>query len=171
MEEVIRVYVPATLRSLAAYVDAAEVAPAPLAACAVTPALREWYVEGDLEELEYAAMTAAARGALGLLHDDPAAPRRRVVVAADVRAGDVTSAGNLDHEPAAVRVESPIRFDAIVSAHVDDPAAEDDVGAAAAALPAAQGGDDDAAFAVDGAEGHELAWFAVQELADLVGQS
>lgn len=163
-----RVYVPATLSSLAAHVEAAEVQPAPLAAYAVTPALREWYVEGDLEELEYAAMTAAARSSLRLLRDDPAAPRRRVVIAADAPEGDVVPTGSFDHEPAAIRVDSPIAFAAIASAHVDDPAAEDDVAAAVAALPAADGGDEDAAFTVDGAEGHELAWYAVQEIPDLV---
>jgi uncharacterized protein DUF6912 len=38
-----------------------------------------------------------------------------------------------------------------------------------AALPAADKGDDDAQFAVDGAEGHELLWFASQELPYLAG--
>jgi hypothetical protein len=32
------------------------------------------------------------------------------------------------------------------------------------ALPAADAGDQDARFVVDGAEGHELMWYAVQEL-------
>ena len=36
--------------------------------------------------------------------------------------------------------------------------------AAAGALPAADAGDEDAKFAVDGAEGHELGWYATQEL-------
>jgi hypothetical protein len=40
------------------------------------------------------------------------------------------------------------------------------VAAAAAAIGAADAGDEDAAFTVDSAEGHELAWYAVQELHD-----
>jgi len=36
----------------------------------------------------------------------------------------------------------------------------------AAAIGAADAGDEDAAFTVDSAEGHELAWYAVQELHD-----
>ena len=36
--------------------------------------------------------------------------------------------------------------------------------AAVAALAAADEGDDDARFTVDGAEGHELMWYATQEL-------
>ena len=38
---------------------------------------------------------------------------------------------------------------------------------AAEALPAADAGDEDAQFTVDGAEGHELGWYATQELSYL----
>ncbi len=40
--------------------------------------------------------------------------------------------------------------------------------AAVDALPAADAGDEDAKFTVDGAEGHELGWYATQELSYLV---
>ncbi|MGW4105375.1 DUF6912 family protein, partial [Streptomyces sp. NPDC004976] len=53
--------------------------------------------------------------------------------------------------------------------HVDAADAEADVTAAADALPAADGGDDDAQFAVDGAEDHELLWYATQEIPNLLG--
>ena len=79
-----RVYVPATLPALAGVLRAAEIGPAPLQAFTVTPALREWYASADVEELEYAAMMHAARASLRLLLADPRAPRRRVVLAADV---------------------------------------------------------------------------------------
>ncbi len=46
------------------------------------------------------------------------------------------------------------------SVHVDAEDAEPDVAAAADALEAADGGDDDAQFVVDGADDHELLWFA-----------
>jgi hypothetical protein len=39
-----------------------------------------------------------------------------------------------------------------------------DVAAAADSVIAADAGDDDAAFTVDSAEAHELAWYATQEL-------
>ena len=55
----------------------------------------------------------------------------------------------------------------LASAHVDDAEAGPDVRTAADALDAADAGDDDARFAVDGAEGHELAWYATQELSYL----
>ncbi|WP_440986394.1 DUF6912 family protein, partial [Streptomyces acidiscabies] len=53
--------------------------------------------------------------------------------------------------------------------HVDASDAEADITAAASALAAADGGDDDAQFVVDGAEDHELLWFATQEIPGLVG--
>lgn len=167
-----RVYLPATLSRLATVHAAREIGPAPLAAYAVTPALREWYAGGDEEELEYAAMTAAARAALRLLAGDPEAPRRRVVLAAEVPdkavawASGHAALGGADR--ALVEITAPVGWTAIASGHVDEPGAEPDVAAAADALPAADAGDDDARFTVDGAEGHELLWYATQELADLL---
>ena len=79
----IRVYVPATVPMLAQLRAAGRWADGPMVVHAVTPALREWYAEGDEEELEYVAFTRAAQGALRLLRHDPTAPRRRVVVSAD----------------------------------------------------------------------------------------
>src|SRR6516162_567117 len=72
-----RVYLPATLSTLACLLRAGEIGPAPVRGFAVTPALREWYATGDLEELEYVAMTHAGRASLRLLAADPGAPRRR----------------------------------------------------------------------------------------------
>ena len=68
---------------------------------AVTPALREAYVSGDAEELEYAALTEAARASLRLIAADPVAPPRRVVLAAEIPAEQV-SWDTLDSEPARV---------------------------------------------------------------------
>ena len=82
-----RVYVPLTLPGLAEAHKAGELGPAPLIAYAVTPALREWYVSDDIEELEYAALNRAAQASLRLLAVDPQAARRRVVVAVDVADG------------------------------------------------------------------------------------
>ncbi|MEU5877363.1 hypothetical protein [Spirillospora sp. NPDC047279] len=166
-----RVYLPSTLTDLARLVKARETGPAPVAAYAVTPALREWYAGGDLEELEYAAMTAAARASLRLLAADPATPPRRVVLAAEVPDKTVEWARGVipaDDARALVQVTSVVPWSTIASGHVDDPDAADDVRAAVAALAAADAGDEDAQFTVDGAEGHELLWYATQELAHLV---
>ncbi|MGE5290378.1 MAG: DUF6912 family protein [Micromonosporaceae bacterium] len=165
-----RVYLPSTIPRLAAALKANEIGSPPLCAFAVTPALREWYASGDVEELEYAAMTAAARASLRLLAADSEAPRRRVVLAAEVpdeavvRHGGVSSDRLDQHDRAAVRVTVGVPMAKVVSAHIDDPVAAADVRAAVAALAAADDGDDDARFTVDGAEGHELLWYAGSEL-------
>lgn len=161
-----RVYLPATLPAVAGLLHNGEIRPAPVRGYAVTPALREWYASGDVEELEYVAMTHAARESLRLLARDPAAPRRRVVLAAEVADDQVTASARFD-EPALVEISGPVRLREIASGHVDDPGASPEIAAAVAALAAADAGDEDARFAVDGAEGYELAWYATQELADL----
>lgn len=162
----VRVYLPATLPVVAGLLRAGEFLPPSARGYAVTPALREWYASGDLEELEYVAMTHAARQALRLLAADPAAQRRRVVLAAEIPAEQVrtnVSAG----DPAEIAIVGPVRLRDLVSGHVDSTAASTQIATAVAALSAADAGDDDARFAVDEAEGHELAWYATQELAEL----
>jgi hypothetical protein len=163
-----RVYVPTTLRELAQ----PSLGPAPLTAYAVTPALREWYLSDDLEELEYAALVRAAQASLRLLAADPEAPRRRVVVAADVPDGLVKTdrAGEYDSAPALGRVllTDALRLRKAASVHADAEEAEADVSAAAEAAGAADAGDADARFTVDGAEDHELLWFATQEIQGLL---
>ncbi|MBD3144194.1 DUF6912 family protein [Microbispora bryophytorum] len=166
-----RVYLPSTIPALARVVAAGELGPAPLTGFAVTPALIEWYVSGDTEELEYVALTEAARASLRMLaadrKDGVEAAARRVVIAADVPDETVKSGADLE-ERARVRVLEPIPMRLVAAVHVDDPDAAPDVEAAMAALPAADGGDDDARLAVDGAEDHELLWYATQEIPDLL---
>lgn len=158
-----RVYLPMTLPALAAALAAGSVE-SPVG-YAVTPALREWYAEGDQEELEYVATTAAAKASLRRLvgAEDEA---RRVVLAADVPDPAARPAPDLDR--AAVRLADPVTLSQVVSALVDDPAATADVRRGAAALAAADAGDDDASFVVDSVADHELGWYAVQELPALV---
>ena len=164
-----RVFLPSTLPAVAQALLAGQVGPGPqsgpLAGFAVTPALREAYASGDSEELEYAALTEAARASLRLLASasDPAAPLRRVVLAAEIPAEHVKPDPR-DGEPARVAVTMTVMLKDLAAAHVDAPDAEADVRSAVQALPAADAGDEDARFTVDGAEGHELAWYATQEL-------
>jgi hypothetical protein len=119
--------------------------PAPLEAYAVTPAVREWYPDGDVEELEYEATLAAAAASLRRLAAEPSGPRRRVVVAADIPDGQVT-AGPGDDDPARVTVHGAVLLARVASVHVDeadlDPTADPDE--------------------------HELLWYATQEIGDLL---
>jgi hypothetical protein len=167
-----RVYLPATLPLLAEFRKQGEMVPAAngsaAEAHAVTPNLREWYAEGDEEELEYVAFTRAAQAALRLLRKDPQAPRRRVVVSADLT--QVAMAEDADRElgSSLVRLTGPVPLASVAAIHVDDIDAEDDVAAAAEVVEEAVAGDPDAQFTVDGAEDHELAWYDVSEIDHLI---
>jgi hypothetical protein len=165
-----RVYVPLTLPGLAEAYKTGELASGPFVAYAVTPGLREWYLSDDVEELEYAALNRAALASLRLLAADPDAVRRRVVVAVDIADGAVTDPDRaLDPAPGEVRVAGTVRLAKAAAVHADSGEAEPDVAAAAGALAAADAGDDDAQVLVDGAEDHELLWYATQEIPNLVG--
>ncbi|NRQ36169.1 hypothetical protein HII36_30680 [Nonomuraea sp. NN258] len=167
-----RVYLPCTLPALARAVEAGEIGPAPLTGYAVTPALTEWYASGDTEELEYVALTEAARASLRMLAADHAdgvpAASRRVVVAAEVPDGVLTMGVDLA-ERARVRLAESVPMAKVAAVHIDDLDAMPDIKAAIAALPDSDAGDDDARFTVDGAEAHELMWYATQEIPDLLG--
>jgi hypothetical protein len=161
-----RVYLPGTSTILQSLLETGAVGPAPLTAFAITPGLREWYVDDDPESLEYAAMVEAARGSLRLLDSDQNAARRRVVLAADVPDGSVAVRDDLDR--GVVEVAAPVPLAAVASVHVDDADAQDTVAQAAEAVIAADLGDPGAQEKVDDAEGCELSWYANQEIAALL---
>jgi hypothetical protein len=159
-----RIYVPATLAMLRRLVSDGVLDPLGGTAFALTPALREAYVSGDSDELEYVAMRDAARASLRLLSielagDQPAWPRR-VVVAAD--SDDAVARPDLDD--AAVRVPGSIPASAVAAVHIDHPEAEYAVRQAAGVVDAADLGDPDAEFVLGGVEDHELAWYDPTEL-------
>lgn len=157
-----RVYLPVTLPQLADLV--AERTITVDVGYAVTPGLTEWYAAGDTEELEWAATVLAARASLRLLAADPDAPSRRAVLAVDLPEGEVERGPDEGHDRGLVRLRRSVPWTAIGAALVDGPEAVDDVTAARAAWAAAEAGDEDAAFTVETAEGHDLLWFATQEI-------
>ena len=161
-----RVYLPSTFPGLRALLDSGQVGEPPLPGYAVTAALTEWYAEGDTEELEYVAMSLAAAASVRLLDADQDAVRRRVVLAVEVAESDVSPVPHVDR--AAVKVTAPVPLAAVQSVHVDDPAAVADVTVAADAVIEADLGSEDAAFRVEQAEGHELQWYATQEIGFLL---
>ncbi len=163
-----RVYLSATLDELQELRRAGEV-PAGRRAHAVTPALREWYAGSDTDELENAAFLDAERRSLRSLAAQPQARRLRVVLSADVPDGSVRPAGGTDDaDRALVLLDAAVPLTAVASIHVDEPVAEPDVAAAVLALADLDGGDEDARFVVDGAEGHDLLWYDVTELDDVL---
>ncbi|MFP5253202.1 MAG: DUF6912 family protein [Actinomycetes bacterium] len=157
-----RVYVPTTWSGLRQVVTADGLGPAPFFGHAVTRGLRAAWPEGDDEELEYAATTAAARTALGLLTEED--PPRRVVLAVD--AGTVVEAAGEDPTVVEVGEVVPMRLVAAVLVDTEDAAA--DVVAARAAWAPALEGDTGAEAVVERCLDRDLAWFAVQEVGELL---
>lgn len=162
-----RVYLPATTTILRSLLEEGRLG-GPLTAFAVTPELRRFYASSDAaadtEELEYAALLAAARASLRLLDLDPFAARRRVVLSADVPDDAVMPLDDPDADAGAIRVAADVTIPEVASAHIDDADAEEDVRAAVSVVLEADLGSEDAQFAVDQAEGHELSWYATQEI-------
>jgi hypothetical protein len=132
----------------------------------VTPSLRAGVSDADDEELEYAALMAAAYDSLVLIARTSGEPRR-VVVAADVDDDDVLIVDDAE-DPTAVVVSSDVPITRCGAVHVDDADADGEVSLALARLPEAQAGDGKALAAVSLVE-HELMWFATQEIPDLLG--
>ena len=150
-----RVYLPLTASLLRRAREDGGFHEAPLVAHAVTPELVRKLGDPapDEEESEYAALTAAALESLSLLHPDE--PPRRVVAAVDVPGWEPRP--HEDH-PSAVSVPTPVPWRRLVAVHVDGAEAAGDV---AAALGGAE-------EAVERCLDHELAWFAVQEVDELL---
>ncbi|HEX6871355.1 MAG TPA: hypothetical protein VF163_09690 [Micromonosporaceae bacterium] len=164
-DQVMRVYLPASVPLLVRLrAERSLSPPSGFAGHAVTPELREWYAEGDEEELEYVAFTRAAQDSLQLLRHDATAPRRRAVISLDVPRAEPV---DRDLGSSAVRLAGPVTLDQVRAVHVDSQDAETDVAAAAELIEEAAAGDPDAQFAVDGVEDHELEWYDVSEL-DLI---
>lgn len=165
-----RAFVPATMDLLARWHSAGAVDAD--VAFAVTPALRESYWSGDTEELEYAALTDAARSSLLLLAADPDSVRRRVVLAVDAPGARPDAAAGRS----IVRLDGHVRFDAVVAVHVDDADAGDTVRAAVASLEderrgGGEPGEPGTSDALDDIDAHELLWYATQEIPDLLTRS
>lgn len=148
------IFLPSTVPALAAFLTEGRSAAAPLTAFAADPG-----PGGDSEEAEYEAMYAAAEESLRMLVADPKAPRRRVVLAAEMPDHIIEHQAHQADGVVRVSVQGTVPYKKLRSAHVDDE------GVAADIAEAAQDPTSDAA------EDHELMWFAVQELRHLVEES
>ena len=134
----VRVYVPASMGSLAQFAEDGGIGPSPVHAHAVTAWLRESWADGNDEEWEYAALMAAADEAAAALTDEDQ-PRRVVLVA------EVESAIE-DPESTEVTVDSAIGMRLVEALHVDTTDVD-------LSVPASLG---------------DLGWFAVQEIPELL---
>jgi hypothetical protein len=157
-----RVYVPSSIPRLRDFVVSGGVGPAPVLAHAVTDDLRAALPDAGEEELEYAALTAAAQDSLGLITEED--PPRRVVVVAE--AGSVVRV--VGAEGSLVEVDEVIPLRKVVAVHADSEEAADDVAAAREAWAAVDSGDEAALVILERCLDHELGWFATQEIGDLV---
>jgi hypothetical protein len=99
-----------------------------------------------------------------MIRDDEAA--RRVVVAVDV---DTVLPAQAE-DPTVVEVGEAVPFRKVAAVLVDLPEAEGDVRAAAGRFGDAESGDADAEALVEKALDHELAWYASQEIGDLLAE-
>ena len=152
------VYLPMTLSDVSAVLATGDVGPVPSIGYSVTAGLRAENPDESDEELEYAAQVRAAGASVARLIGDPGAPRRRVVLVVDVEEAAVADADGLETAAVEIVVSVPIRR--VVSALVDDPAAEPTVARVVA--------DPDDSDALSDLEDHQLLWFAAQELHELV---
>lgn len=152
----VRVYLPMTAGLLREAVEQGRFGPAPLRGHAVTAALTAELVDGDEEEWEHAAMTAAALDAVPLLA--PGDPPLRMVAAVDVSGYDPSP--DPDPEPSAVSLPHEVPLRRLASVQVDAPDAEPEV---AAARDGVEG-------AVERCLDHELGWYAAQEVGDLLAR-
>lgn len=155
----VRAYVPLTLGRLRAVVSGDGIGPAPVLAHAVTDAVRRALADGGEEDWEYAAASAAAQESVALLARDE--PARRVVVAVDVPG--VREVG--DDDPTRVEIDDAVPLRWVGAVLADSADAEATV---AAARDAQHDGSADAERLLERCLDHELGWWAVQELSELL---
>lgn len=155
-----RIYLPLSQAMLRALVIDGRL-DGPLAGCAVTDALREWFPEGDDEELEYAAQYRAADLSIPMVAGET--PARRVVAAVDAEAVAATEIDDM----VGVRIQDGIGFDAVAAVFADAPEAE---AALLAAIEALSSSDADVPAEVEALDEHELAWFDPAELPEIVAR-
>lgn len=162
-----RVYLPSTITQLRA--ASARGSVGATVGFGVTASLQGEYPAAGQDELEYLAMTDAARASLRLLAaedgDGPGAGIR-VVIAADIDAVIEYPQG----DRAAVRVDAEIPWQQVAAVHLDGADAADAVRAAVTVVDEADLDDPGAEFVVGEAESYELAWYAPDEIRFLLDE-
>lgn len=164
-----RVYIPATFALLQELSENGAITARSGYGFAVTPALREWFTEGDEEDFSEIAFDDASRASLRLLAigDEERFPHRRVVVSVDVPDENVTLEPDLGEAVVSLK-PAQVGFDAVAAIHVDVEASEGATAKAIASVDAADLGDEEAELAVGDALDNFMAWYDPSELGVLV---
>lgn len=164
-----RVYLPATFSMLQELADNSQFMARSGYGFALTPALKEFYTEGEDEDIAEFAFDDAARASLRLLAigDEQAFPYRRVVISVDVPDSHVTF--DPDNGESVVIVNpAVITLDQVAALHIDVEASEEATKAAINVIDEADLGDEGAELTVGDALDNFLAWYDPSELEVLV---
>lgn len=169
MSKGVRVFLPATFAMLTELEETGQLAARSGWGFTVTPALREFYTEGDEEEIEYSAFLEASMASLRLLAigDEDKFPHRRVVISVDVDESVVTPKPDMG-EPVVALNPATITKDNLQAIHVDIEESEAATAKAIAAIDNADLGDEDAELAVGDALDNFMAFYDPTELPILV---
>lgn len=169
MSKDVRVFLPATFSMLAELEETGQLTARSGWGFALTPALREFYTEGDEEEIEYSAFLEASMASLRLLAigDEEKFPHRRVVISVDVDESVVTPKPDMG-EPVVALGPATITKDNLQAIHVDIEESEAATAKAIDAIDNADLGDEDAELAVGDALDNFMAFYDPTELPILV---
>lgn len=169
MSKDVRVFLPATFGMLAELEETGQLAARSGWGFALTPALREFYTEGDEEEIEYSAFLEASMASLRLLAigDEEKFPHRRVVISVDVDESVVTPKPDMG-EPVVALNPATITKANLQAIHVDIEESEAATAKAIDAIDNADLGDEDAELAVGDALDNFMAFYDPTELSILV---
>lgn len=164
-----RIYVPATVDMLRQLNETGSITARSGYGFAVTPALREFFLEGEEEDFVEYAFDDAARASLRLLAtgEPEHFPHRRAVISIDLPDAEVAYQSDLGES--VVSLNSPaIPLAAIAAIHVDVASSEEATQKAIEVIDAADLGDEDAELAVGDALDNYLAWYDPSELGVLL---
>ncbi|GAA1473566.1 hypothetical protein P4N68_08225 [Corynebacterium felinum] len=164
-----RVYIPATFAMLQQLESSGVFSARSGYGFAVTPALREFYREGEEEDFAEFAFDDAARASIRLLAigDVEQFPHRRVVVSIDVEDAQVSLEPDLGETVVSIK-PAQIAFEQVAAIHIDVESSEAATAAAIEVIDAADLGEEGAELTVGDALDNYLAWYDPSELGILV---
>ena len=164
-----RVYVPATADMLWQLNESGELTARSGYGFMVTPAVRDFFIEGEEEDFSEYVFDDASRASLRLLATGEVEkfPHRRVVISIDVPDSAVTYRPELGES--VVSLDPPtFSLQSVAAIHVDVESSEPATQKAIAVIDAADLGDEDAELTVGDALANYLAWFDPSELGVIV---